>query len=162
MKFRVQMVSQSICACQLFILSILGTQYTLGECTSSQPTTMPTGQPSRQPSGKPSGQPSGQPSSTPTLHPNVIGYSPAFISTTLAGSGSAGGSDGTGLYAQFTSPYGICADPDLNYLYATDVGNGYIRKISSASAAVTRISAGEFSLCFVAMFFVMTIVSFLI
>jgi serine/threonine protein kinase, bacterial len=54
---------------------------------------------------------------------------PAGIVSTLAGSGTPGYQDGTGISASLTFPFGICVAPD-QYLYFVDRGNRVIRKVS--------------------------------
>jgi len=60
------------------------------------------------------------------------------VVTTLAGSGSAGSSDGTGTSAELNSPYGISNDG--TNLYVADTNNFKIRKIVIASGVVTTLS----------------------
>ena len=54
---------------------------------------------------------------------------PAGVVTTLAGSGTAGSTNGIGTAASFFSPYGIAADSSGN-LYVTDKFNFLVRKIT--------------------------------
>lgn len=61
---------------------------------------------------------------------------PAGQVTTLAGTGVAGSSDGTGTAASFSSPIGLAIDPGLN-LYVADYGNSKIRKINLLTSVVT-------------------------
>ena len=62
------------------------------------------------------------------------------VVTTLAGSpGSTGGSDGTGSAAQFNFPVGVAAGTSGNVLVG-DRDNNCIRKIATASAAVTTLA----------------------
>jgi ELWxxDGT repeat protein len=56
--------------------------------------------------------------------------------TTLAGSGSAGYSNGTGTAAQFNGPSGITADSSGN-LYVADTQNQVLRKVSSTGVTTT-------------------------
>jgi hypothetical protein len=58
--------------------------------------------------------------------------------TTLAGSGSAGAVDGTGMGASFNIPYGITTDG--TNLYVADSNNSKIRKISIATGEVTTFA----------------------
>ena len=58
--------------------------------------------------------------------------------TTLAGSGTAGASDGTGLAASFNGPTGV--NTDGTNLYVTDYFNHKIRKIVISSGAVTTLA----------------------
>jgi len=58
------------------------------------------------------------------------------VVTTLAGSGSAGSSNGTGTGASFSSPIGLALDGQGN-LYVADYSNHRIRKIVLSSGAVS-------------------------
>jgi hypothetical protein len=60
------------------------------------------------------------------------------VVTTLAGSGVAGGADGTGASAQFNQPHGITTD-NTN-LYVADYVNNRIRKIVIATGVVTTLA----------------------
>jgi hypothetical protein len=62
------------------------------------------------------------------------------VVSTLAGSGSAGSSDGTGTAAAFSYLNGIATDG--TYLYVTETNNG-IRKIEIASGVVTKLAFSE-------------------
>ena len=59
--------------------------------------------------------------------------------TTLAGYGSAGYADGTGINAIFNTPQGITIDNSGN-LYVADINNHSIRKIAISMAIVTTIA----------------------
>lgn len=57
--------------------------------------------------------------------------------TTIAGSGTAGAVDGTGMAASFNLPFGITYQGTS--LYMTDTLNYKIRKVETATAAVTTV-----------------------
>ncbi|ABG60028.1 T9SS type A sorting domain-containing protein [Cytophaga hutchinsonii] len=65
----------------------------------------------------------------------------AGVVSTVAGSGSAGYMNGTGVTAQFNRPYGIVVDAFSN-LYVTDTNNGVIRKITSSGVVSTYAGTG--------------------
>jgi serine/threonine-protein kinase len=54
---------------------------------------------------------------------------PAGVVTTLAGTGTAGSTNGTGSAASFNDPFGIAVDSNGN-LYVGDSGNNQIRKLT--------------------------------
>lgn len=65
---------------------------------------------------------------------------PAGVVSTLAGSGSAGNSDGSGTAASFRWPSGVAVDSAGN-VYVADTDNQAIRKITSAGV-VTTLAGG--------------------
>lgn len=58
------------------------------------------------------------------------------VVSTLAGSGSAGSSDGTGAAASFWHPNSVAVDASSN-VYVSDTGNHLIRKITSGGVVTT-------------------------
>ena len=60
--------------------------------------------------------------------------------TTLAGSGSAGYADGTGVAASFNYQYAVALSPDDTTLYVADESNHRIRTIDLGTAAVTTLA----------------------
>jgi sugar lactone lactonase YvrE len=67
--------------------------------------------------------------------------SPKRDVTTLAGSGTAGNSDGTGANASFSHPQGIAVDSSFN-VYVADTANNLIRKISPKGDVFTLAGGG--------------------
>ena len=61
--------------------------------------------------------------------------------TTIAGTGSAGSTDGMGIAASFNNPYGITIDP-TGILYVADRGNHKIRKITPDGNVTTLAGSG--------------------
>ncbi|MGJ7529613.1 NHL repeat-containing protein [Variovorax sp. GB1P17] len=66
---------------------------------------------------------------------------PAGVVSTLAGSGAGGLANGTGTAASFNLPSGVAVDASGN-VYATDWGNGMIRKITPARVVSTLAGSG--------------------
>lgn len=66
---------------------------------------------------------------------------PAGNVTTLAGSGTAGATDGTGTGAMFDLPWGVAIDATGDIL-VSDFNNNAIRKIASPSMTVTTFATG--------------------
>ncbi len=66
---------------------------------------------------------------------------PGGVVTTLAGSGLAGNSDGTGTAASFTNPVGLAISPG-GIIYVADRGSNVIRKITAAGVVTTFAGSG--------------------
>lgn len=64
------------------------------------------------------------------------------ISTVLAGSGTGGSTDGTGLEATFNGPRGIAVD-DYGFVYVNDYGNNKIRRITPDGVVTTFAGSGN-------------------
>ncbi|MCL2725012.1 MAG: NHL repeat-containing protein [Polyangiaceae bacterium] len=66
---------------------------------------------------------------------------PGGVVSTIAGNGTAGHIDGTGMGATFNEPTGIAVDTDGN-LYVAEVGNNDIRKITPDGSVSTLAGSG--------------------
>jgi sugar lactone lactonase YvrE len=65
------------------------------------------------------------------------------VTTTLAGNGTGGYVDATGVAAQFDNIYSVAVDGSGN-VYVADVGNYCIRKITSAGVVTTLAGGSTF------------------
>ena len=75
---------------------------------------------------------------------NATARAQSLLVTTLAGSGYAGSSDGTGTGATFNSPFSAAVDASGN-IYVADTQNDTIRKVTPAGVVTTLAgSAGVF------------------
>lgn len=71
--------------------------------------------------------------------------SPAGVVSTLAGNGTSGFADGTGMATMFNRPSGITTD-SLGNVYVTDRGNNCIRKITTTGIVTTIAGDGTIGL----------------
>ena len=62
------------------------------------------------------------------------------VVTTLAGTGTAGGTNGTGTGASFNAPYGICLDASGTYMYVAEYAGNRIRQIVVSSGVVNTFA----------------------
>ncbi|WP_184549488.1 NHL repeat-containing protein [Mucilaginibacter sp. FT3.2] len=67
------------------------------------------------------------------------------VVTTIAGTGKAGNSDGTGKAASFSHPSGITIDNAGN-LFVADAGNNLVRKITTAGVVSSVAGSGYYNL----------------
>lgn len=66
---------------------------------------------------------------------------PAGVVTTLAGNGSAGSTDGTGVAARFNTPKGLTVNGAGTLIYVADSDNQEIRAVTSAGVVTTYAGA---------------------
>lgn len=71
-----------------------------------------------------------------TSNHRIRKITPAGVTTTLAGNGESGDTDGTGEEAQFHYPYGIALGPDGN-LYVADTHNHKLRMVTPEGVVTT-------------------------
>jgi hypothetical protein len=74
-----------------------------------------------------------------TANTSIRKVTPGGLVSTLAGSGTAGSTDGTGTAARFNSPWGIAIDGAGN-LYVTEANLHTIRKIVIATGVVSTLA----------------------
>jgi hypothetical protein len=78
-----------------------------------------------------------------TLNHSIRKVTPAGVVTTIAGTaGSSGAVNGTGSAARFHGPQGLVLDAAGN-LYVADTNNNAIRKVVTASGAVTTVAGQD-------------------
>jgi hypothetical protein len=80
------------------------------------------------------------------LNNKVRKITPEGVVTTLAGSGAAGGADGTGTAATFNQPYGVATDSFEN-IYVADQYSNKIRKITASTGQACVVDA--FTACLI-------------
>ena len=64
----------------------------------------------------------------------------------FAGSGIAGGNDGSLNQAQFSAPNGIGFNSDFSELYITEWGKNRIRKIDNLTSSIQKVEIGDFNI----------------
>ena len=89
------------------------------------------------------------PSSPPplSLKAGIVGV-PAYVVTTLVGSGNAVYADGTGTAASFNRPKAVAISPDGTIGFVADMQNNRIRQIVIATGVVTTLAGsgtGQFA-----------------
>ncbi len=68
---------------------------------------------------------------------------PTQVVTTIAGDGTQGYLDGTGLTTKFSLVYGICVD-SAGFIYVSDIGNFTVRRISPSRVVSTVAGINSF------------------
>jgi serine/threonine-protein kinase len=74
-------------------------------------------------------------------HNKISEISPAGVVSTLAGSGTSGSTNGTGISASFSLPTGVAVDGNGN-VYVADYANSDIRKVSAGGVVTTLAGSG--------------------
>lgn len=81
-----------------------------------------------------------------TSNNRIRAISPAGVVTTFAGSGVAGGADGTGTAAEFNSPHSIAINPTTGVLYVTEASlvnnTPRVRAITPTGVVTTLAGSG--------------------
>jgi serine/threonine protein kinase, bacterial len=79
-----------------------------------------------------------------TFNNRIRQITPAGVVSTLAGSGSYGNANGTGLAASFNTPCGVAVAAN-GTVYVADTNNNLIRQITPAGVVSTLAGSGSYS-----------------
>ena len=74
----------------------------------------------------------------------ILKVTPAGVVSTLAGSGTAGFTNGNATSATFNGPWGVTVDAAGN-VYVADANNNAIRKVTPGGTVTTLAASGQFS-----------------